>query len=128
MDERLRRAIRELAVELATKESYGSNAGTLIDIEVLTAEIGDEIARQLASIELQKRSDSITENPSHQCPDCGQDCQPHPDPEPIILDAIRGDIEYSEPRCFCSRCRRDFFPDGRTNRTSPKGNRLAETA
>ena len=48
MDDRLRREVRELAAELATKESLRiKQAGTLIDIEVLTAEIGDEIARQL---------------------------------------------------------------------------------
>jgi len=32
------------------------------------------------------------------------------DREPLILRGQRGEIEYSEPRCHCRPCRRDFFP------------------
>ncbi|MFV1969015.1 MAG: hypothetical protein ACC628_26645 [Pirellulaceae bacterium] len=89
-------------------------AGTFIAIEELTAEIGDEVARQLASLELSRRSEVLTRQPTHACPDCGRECPVAPDPEPIILQGMRGEIEYAEPRCHCPACRRDFFPSGRS--------------
>ena len=65
MDDRLRREIRELAAELATKESLRlKQALTLIDIEVLTAEIGDEIARQLDRTAAASRSNHRKPEPS----------------------------------------------------------------
>ena len=129
MEDRLRREVLTFARELAEKECQRLKAaGTLVEIEELTAEIGDEVARQLAGMMLQRRSDSISEQLAHECPDCGSACPIEPDAEPIILQAIRGDIEYSEPRCFCPRCRRDFFPSGRPDRTLTARNGLAKSS
>ena len=93
-------------------------AGTFVDIEELTAEVGDEVARQLANLELSRRSNARCKQPTHTCPDCGKECRIAAELEPIILQGIRGEIEYQEPRCHCSRCRRDFFPSGRTDQPS----------
>lgn len=115
MEDRLRQEVLTFARSLAGKECQRLQAaGTLVEIEELTGEIGDEVSRQLAGIVLQERSDSISGQSAHECPDCGHECPLEPDAEPIILQAIRGDIEYSEPRCFCSRCRRFFslWPSG----------------
>ena len=129
MDARMRRRIDSFVVTLAEQEQQRlAEAGTLVEIEELTAEIGDEVARQLAGRVLQRRSDSISEVLSHECPDCGRDCPIEPEAEPIILQAIRGDIEYSEPRCFCPRCRRDFFPSGRQDRTVTARDSLAKNS
>jgi hypothetical protein len=87
-------------------------AGTLVDLERLTAEIGDELARQVARKELSRRAEETAAQPVHACPDCGRECEVEPEREPLILQGIRGEIEYCEPRCFCPRCRRAFFPSG----------------
>lgn len=129
MEDRLRREVSTFVRALAEKEYQRlTAAGTLVEIEELTAEIGDEVARQLAGRVLQRRSDSISEVLSHECPDCGRDCPIEPEAEPIILQAIRGDIEYSEPRCFCTRCRRHFFPSGRQDRTVTARDSLAKNS
>ena len=49
-------------------------AGTFVDIEELAAEVGDEVARQLANLELARRSEALCEQPTHTCPDCGKQC------------------------------------------------------
>ena len=129
MDDRLREEVSRLVATLAEKEHRRlAEAGTFIEIEELTAEIGDEFARQLAGLELQRRSDSISEQLSHACPDCGRVCPIEPDPEPLILQAMRGEITYCEPRCFCPRCRRDFFPSGGPDRPPSARNCFAESS
>jgi len=114
MDDRIRQEVSEFVAGLATSQQKKlAAAGTFVDIEELTAEVGDEVARQLANLELSRRSEALCEQPTHACPDCGNECTVEPDLEPIILQGMRGEIEYAEPRCHCSRCRRDFFPSGR---------------
>jgi len=114
MDDQFRREVSEVVAALAkSQQEKLAAAGTFVDIEELTAEVGDEVARQLANLELSRRSEALCEQPTHACPDCGKECSIAPDLEPIILQGIRGEIEYAEPRCHCSRCRRDFFPSGR---------------
>ena len=113
MDDQFRQEVLEVVATLAkSQQEKFAAAGTFVDIEELTAEVGDEVARQLANLELSRRSDALCEQSTHDCPDCGKQCSIEPDLEPIILQGIRGEIEYAEPRCHCSRCRRDFFPSG----------------
>lgn len=111
MDDHLRKKILGLAGQLAVEERERLQAaGKLIDLEILTAEIGDELARHLASQELSRRSEEVGAKPLHACPECGRECSVERDREPLILKGIRGDLEYQEPRCFCPHCRRAFFP------------------
>ena len=100
MDDRIRREVSEFVTGLATsRQEKLAAADTFVDIEELTAEVGDEVARQLANLELSRRSDALCEQSTHDCPDCGKQCSIEPDLEPIILQGIRGEIEYAEPRC-----------------------------
>ena len=114
MDDRMRREVSEFVATLAkSQQEKLAAAGTFVEIEELAAEVGDEVARQLANLELSRRSEALCEQPTHACPDCGKECRVEPDLEPIILQGMRGEIESQEPRCHCSRCRRDFFPSRR---------------
>ena len=114
MDDRLQREVLEFAKGLAVREKERLAAlGTFVDIEDLTAEIGDEVARQLARVELTRRAEAMTEAGRHACPDCGQEASVEEEPEPLILQGLRGEVEYSEPVCRCTRCRVSFFPSGR---------------
>lgn len=120
MDDQLRRRIDEFVQSLAAEEHRRlAQAGTFVSLELLTAEIGDEVARQLTRHELSRRADVILHQPRHACPDCGRECPLDPDREPLILQGYRGEIEYQEPRCHCPRCRRDFFPSGARIGTLP---------
>lgn len=114
MDDRLRQRMLEVARQLAVEEYERLAAlGTFADIEELTAEIGDELGRQLAAIELSRRAEAMTAAGSHACPECGTVVAVEDEPEPLILQGLRGELEYSEPVCRCTRCRVSFFPSGR---------------
>lgn len=119
MDDRLRKRIQEMARQLVAEEkSTFRGARTLLDLENLTVEMGDELVRQLASTDLDERSEEVARKSTHACPDCGRQCAVEQDHEPLILQGRRGEIEYAEPRCHCRSCRRDFFPDGSNDSAS----------
>lgn len=114
MDDRLQRRVLELARGLAVEEFERLAAlGTFADIEDLTAEIGDELTRQLLKIELSRRSEEMNAAGTHRCPECGQEVPVEDEQEPLILKGLRGEVEYSEPVCRCPHCRASFFPSGR---------------
>ena len=107
-------------VEQLLKEEKSSlrEAQTLLEIENQAIEIGDELVRQLANSDLSERSQQVTEQQQFHCPMCGRQCSVEQDPEPLILQGKRSELEYSEPRCHCRTCRRDFFPNGSPTATS----------
>ncbi len=120
MDDRLRRRVLSVAKQLAVEEKDRLAAlGTFAEIEDLTAEIGDEVTRQLARFELMRRADEMTESGIHACPECGKEAPVEAELEPLILQGQRGEIEYSEPICKCTRCRVSFFPSGGRTEAAP---------
>jgi len=113
MDGQLRSRIDAMAKELACQHQQElAAAGTLVDLEELTCQIGDEIARQLCESEVVRRSRQAGEREQVECPDCGERC-PRGEPEPVVLEGLRGEVTYNQPSYFCRRCRRSFFPAGR---------------
>lgn len=122
MDDRLRRRVLEMARQLAVEEQERLAAqGTFADIEELTAQIGDEVTKQLAQIELTRRAEAMAEAGSHPCPECGKVAPVEEELEPLILQGLRGEVEYREPVCKCTRCRVSFFPSGRGLEASAAG-------
>ncbi len=107
MDDRLRREVLGFVEGLAVREKDQLAAlGTFAEIEDLTAEIGDEVSRQLARFELTRRAEKMIEAGVHACPECGRESPVEAELEPLILQGQRGEIEYSEPICRCTRCRK----------------------
>jgi len=95
--------VREHQQELA-------EAGTLADLEELTCQIGDMVTRELTQQEVARRAKAM-DTEQAKCPDCGTLC-PRGEPEPVILDGLRGQLACSQPSYYCRRCRRSFFPSG----------------
>ena len=116
MDDRLRREVLRFIEGLALREKDRLAAlGTFAEIEDLTSEIGDEVSRQLARFELTRRAEEMIATGVHACPECGKEAPVEAEREPLILQGMRGEIEYSEPVCRCTRCRVSFFSaSGRT--------------
>jgi len=84
-------------------------AGTLVNLEELTCQIGDEVTRLLTEKELVRRGEEHRQQAAD-CPDCGHSCLPDHEPELVTLIGLRGELEYRQPKHFCDRCRRSFFP------------------
>lgn len=113
MDCRLEARMKEFVAELAREHQADlAAAGTLVDLEELTCQIGDEVTRLLTERELAHRA-KLQEGQSGSCPDCGQVC-PSAAPDPVLLTGLRGALAYAQPKHYCDRCRRSFFPAGRT--------------
>jgi hypothetical protein len=110
MDCRLKARVREMAEQLAKEHQQElAAAGTLVDLEELTCQIGDELGRLLAENELTRRADRQRLEAA-ECPTCKRRCLPDCDPEPTLLLGARGELAFIQPKYFCDRCRRSFFP------------------
>ncbi len=118
MDCRLKARMKSMVAELAREHAAElAAAGTLVDLEELTCQIGDEVTRLLTEQEVVRRAAEQRDRPAV-CPDCQRSCMPHADPEPVLVTGLRGPLEYNQPKYFCDRCRRSFFPSGRAVGTS----------
>jgi hypothetical protein len=53
---------------------------------------------------------------------------PDADPEPVVLAGVRGELAFTQPKHYCDRCRRSFFPDGRSIGTAAPKHRDHEGA
>src|SRR3989304_2779147 len=114
MECRMRTRVRAMVEQLAREHQQEiTAAGTLVDLEKLTAGIGDEFGRQLCENELTGRSERAAKLEQCECPKCGLLC-PRGEPEPVVLQGLRGEVAFNQPSYFCSRCRRSFFPSGRS--------------
>lgn len=113
MDCRIEARMRAFVNELAREHQQElAAAGTLVDLEELTCQIGNEVTRLLTEQELSRRGQEGRDR-SAECPDCRRSCPALPDPEPVVLAGLRGQLAYQQPKHFCNRCRRSFFPSGR---------------
>jgi len=114
MECRMRTRLRAMVEELAREHQQElAAAGTLMALEELTAEIGDELGRQLCENQLTSRSERAAKLEQCECPQCGLLCR-RGEPEPVVLQGLRGEVAFTQPSYFCSRCRRSFFPSGRS--------------
>jgi hypothetical protein len=112
MDCRLEERMRAFAEELAREHQQElAAAGRLVDLEELTCQIGDGLTRMLTEQELIRRGQQHRGEPA-ECPDCGRSCLPDAEEDPVVLAGVRGEIAYAQPKHFCDRCRRSFFPSG----------------
>jgi len=112
MDCRLRARMKTMVEELAREHQRElAAAGTLVDLEELTCQIGDEVTRMLTERELVRRG-AEQGGQAAVCPDCGRSSLPDAEPDPVVLAGLRGEIAYAQPKHFCDRCRRSFFPSG----------------
>ena len=117
MECRMKSRVKAMVEELAREHQRElAAAGTLVDLEELTCQIGDEFARQLCESELVNRARQAADVEQCECPECGLRC-PRGEPEPVVLQGLRGEVGYNQPSYFCRHCRRSFFPSGRADGT-----------
>ena len=126
MECRMRTRVKAMVEQLAREHQQElAAAGTLVDLEELTAQIGDEFGRQLCENELTSRSGRAAKLEQCECPKCRLLC-PRGEPEPVVLQGLRGELAFSQPSYFCPRCRRSFFPSGRSFGIAGAGHSQAE--
>ena len=115
MDARLQSKLKAMIASLAEEyQKELAEQGTLATLEELTCEIGDMVTCELTSRETQRRA-SLLDDDEAECPDCGR-ASPRAEPDAVILNGLRGEIEYTQPRFYCPKCRRAFFPADSSDR------------
>lgn len=128
MDGLLKAKVKALTMELARAEQARlRGAGTMMELEELACEIGDEITSQLMSLELADRCNEAAESATCECPDCGNRCG-QGDPKSRQLAGVRGEVRYREPTFYCPACRRSFFPGSGQRGTLSAGDGDSEVA
>src|SRR4030042_1847300 len=111
MECRLEARIKAVIETLAREHQQElAEAGTLVDLEALTCQIGDMVTRELTQQEVVRRARAV-DTEQAECPDCGAFC-PRGEPGPVVLDGLRGQPAYNQPRSFWRRGGRTFFPAG----------------
>lgn len=75
-------------------------------MEALGHGLGKELSRQVQAGLAARQGERMPER--FACPECGRDCPAETKPKPIT--SLDGEIELSETRCFCKKCRKSFFP------------------
>jgi hypothetical protein len=76
------------------------------DIEQFAKEAACAVAKGTIEELLEKKAAAL--GPEQPCPACQRLCPL--DREPRTMQFWGTSIEYSEPKCHCPACRRDFFP------------------
>ena len=109
----LHERIKAFAAELR-QEIYGRSGvpqwGTkFTEIEDVGVEIGDAVACALIGQSLQGQADCHRGTTALVCTVCGRSSE-QDEVEPRIVRTRRGETQWQEPKGYCKRCRKAFFP------------------
>src|SRR5215210_545644 len=101
MDCRLEARVKQMVEALALEHRRElAAAGTLVDLEELTCQIGDAVTQQLTQKELVRRGHEHRLEDAD-CPTCGRHCLPDDEPEPTVLIGLRGELGFAQSKYFC---------------------------
>ena len=100
--------MEELAELLASAENQDGSWKTFDQMELAANEVGDQFTTLLAQKSLDRSLDG--KEPARRCPKCDQPGCRLEEPDPRILQASRGEVQWNEDEYFCRKCRKAFFP------------------
>jgi hypothetical protein len=85
----------------------------LTELEDVVLAVRQVLSDQMLHEALQRQANTVDERPApfRSCAKCGQEVKAE-DPEPHIVQTRAGEAEWLEPKTYCRRCRRSFFPSG----------------
>lgn len=114
-DERLTRLLKGVAnnVLLKVYGPAGMPWGTrFAELEEVAVQVGQKLSRAMVNQALNQQATEQSSGAAawRRCSGCGGPAEIEPDPEPSIMTTRVGDAEWSEPKCYCHKCRRSFFP------------------
>ena len=116
IEKKMQRRILEMSVELC-REMYGEDEcpplGTKFSqIEDDAIAVADAIGREVMQNLLARQAARVA-RAALPCPDCGGPCERVEEDTGQKRLTRRGDVEWSEPKYYCTKCRRSFFPGDR---------------
>jgi hypothetical protein len=85
-------------------------------LEDLVGEIREVLTKKMLEVALERQAVTPPEERPVEFRNCSGCGQPYPRPkeedpaEPRIVTSNEGEVEWSEPKHYCRRCRQSFFP------------------
>ena len=79
------------------------------DLEEVATRLGDEVARQFINQGLNQQATTNPTSAFQTCSQCGNPVLPGKT-EPRVVQTQVGDAAWSEPKGYCGKCRKAFFP------------------
>jgi hypothetical protein len=80
-----------------------------IEIEDEACEVADALAEEMMRLIAAQQADVVSSSGDACCPSCSREVH-SADIEPRNLQTRRGEVGWQEPRYYCGRCRKNFFP------------------
>jgi hypothetical protein len=89
---------------------WGTSLTELEDIALAARAI---LAEKLLAFSLERQASTLPDTRPAElqpCPSCQRPFDDSQEAEPRFLQTRAGDVDWDEPRHYCTRCRRAFFP------------------
>lgn len=106
----LNELVQTLLDEGVTAQTFDLDAMPFAQMELFGHGWGQQLARQIQVALAEAQAARLKEHTGdeHACPHCGRVCRTAP--QPRRLSTLDGEVEFAEPKCFCPKCRKAFFP------------------
>lgn len=75
-------------------------------MELLGHGLGQELSRRVQAALADRQGQRMPA--VFACPRCGRQCAAEQHPRPIT--SLDGEVDLPETRCYCQKCRKNFFP------------------
>ena len=92
-----------------------TNFSNIDELELAAVAAGDAVARKLMSDAFSQRAFDLAATGEAKCPECQTPGELRGE-EDRELQTRRGIVTIREPKCYCPKCRRNFFPSHATIR------------
>lgn len=92
---------------------------TLTELEDIALQTRAILTEKLLAISLEQQAATPPEERPAEvqaCPSCQRPFGEHAEPEPRTVETRAGQAQWSEPKEYCTRCRRAFFPSEQKSR------------
>ena len=96
----------------ASADNSDGSFKTFDQIELHANDLGDQFSTMLAQNSIDQSVDSNV--PAPVCPKCDQPGCQYEEPDPRVIQAARGEVQWNEDEYFCRKCRKSFFPSNRS--------------
>lgn len=105
----------EKLAELLGSASHGDGRNKTFDeMELAANAIGDRVSAKVLQRSVNRGETQQAEQPEAcRCPKCNSPGKQLDEPDPRLVETLRGEVQWNEDEYFCRKCRKSFFPSER---------------
>jgi len=103
--------LEKLAALLGSSTHVDGRNKTFDEMELAANAIGDRLSAKV--LQRSVSSGESGQSEACRCPKCNSLGKRLDEPDPRLIEALRGEVQWNENEYFCSKCRKSFFPSKR---------------